>query len=53
MLILQRRGHDSPCMQKGQNFLWVIQCLRYHVKISKLSAESQNQVKVSVTTEAA
>lgn len=52
MLILQRRGHNSPCMQRGQSFLGVKHCSKDHTKFPKLSAEHQNLMMVHVTTEA-
>lgn len=52
MLILQRRGHNSPCMQRGQSFLGVKYCSKDHTKFPKLSAEHQNLMMVHVTTEA-
>lgn len=53
MLILQWRGHNSPCMQRDQSFLGVKRCSKDHTKISKLSAELQKPNEgVCVTTEA-
>lgn len=49
MLILQWRGHNSPCMQRGQSFFGVKTLSK--TLFPQNSAKPQNVIKMCVTTQ--